>query len=192
MAAVVSVGGDTTVTTQSDRSRAAQKGQGGAVQPTPVETSQEPQEEAPTQETKPSAAAVGGTITLKGIESELQVAVTLEKVVENATPKNDFLKPKEGNRLYAVELILNNTGSAAYSDSPSNGAHLIDAEGQQYRSTFGDVQEGVAFSGSVTMSADDSRKGIIVFEIPKSTKISKFQFALNSGFADHKGEWLTQ
>ncbi|MDP9849663.1 hypothetical protein [Streptosporangium lutulentum] len=54
------------------------------------------------------------------------------------------------------------------------------------------MQEGVSFGGSVTMGAGDSRKGIIVFEVPQAAKISKFQFALNSGFADQKGEWLTQ
>ncbi|GAA2880944.1 hypothetical protein GCM10010517_43740 [Streptosporangium fragile] len=191
MAVVISAGSDTTVTTQPDRPGAAQRDQGGDAQPTLTEDSQETQP-APVQEPEPTAAAVGGTITLKGIKPELQVAVTLEKIVDNATPQNDFLKPRDGNRFYAVELTLANTGQAVYSDSPSNGAFLIDSEGQQYQTTFGDVQEGVVFSGSVTMSAGDKRKGLLIFEVPKSTKISKLQFALNSGFADQKGEWLTQ
>ncbi len=182
VAAVVSVGGDTTVTTRKDRPTAAQSA--------PITET----EKAPTQEPEsgPSTATVGGTITLKGIDSDLQVAVTLEKVVENATPKVDFLKPKDGSRFFAIQLTLKNTGQKAYSDSPSNGALLIDTEGQQYRSTFGDVQEGVSFAGSVTMGSGDSRKGVIVFEVPKTTKIEKLQFALDSGFADHKGEWLTK
>lgn len=192
VAAVVSVSGDTTVTTRKDQPTAAQSAPIAEAEEAPTEEA--PTQEAPTQEPEsgPSAAAVGGTITLKGIESDLQVAVTLEKVVENATPKVDFLKPKDGNRFFAVQLTLKNTGRQAYSDSPSNGALLIDTEGQQYQSTFGDVQEGVSFAGSVTMGSGDSRKGVIVFEVPKTTKIEKLQFALNSGFADHKGEWLTK
>ncbi|WP_440069135.1 DUF4352 domain-containing protein [Streptosporangium sp. OZ121] len=186
VAAVVSVSDDTTVTTRKDRPTAAHSA--------PVAETEAETEKAPTQEpeSKPSTATVGGTITLRGIESDLQVAVTLEKVVENATPKVDFFKPKDGSRFFAVQLTLKNTGQQAYSDSPSNGAMLIDTEGQQYRSTFGDIQEGVSFAGSVTMSSGDSRKGVIVFEVPKTTKIEKLQFALNSGFADHTGEWLTK
>ena len=186
VAAVVSVSDDTTVTTRKDRPTAAQS--------TPAAETEAGTEKAPTQEPEsgPATAAVGGTISLKGIDSDLQVAVTLEKVVENATPKVDFLKPKDGSRFFAIQLTLENTGRKAYSDSPSNGAMLIDTEGQQYRSTFGDVQEGVSFAGSVTMSSGDSRKGVIVFEVPKTTKIEKLQFALDSGFADHKGEWLTK
>ncbi|MDP9842265.1 DUF4352 domain-containing protein [Streptosporangium lutulentum] len=197
VATVVSIGGDTTVTTQEDRPGAVRSAAPESTQPSPVQEAESPAaaentQPSPVQEAKPSAAAVGGAITLQGRDSGLQVAVTLVKVVENAKPKNDYSKPETGNRFFAVQLILNNTGQAAYSDSPTNGAYVIDAEGQQYSSAYGDVQEGVSFHGSVTMGAGDSRKGIIVFEVPQAAKISKFQFALNSGFADQKGEWLTQ
>lgn len=30
---------------------------------------------------------------------------------------------------------------------------------------------------------------MVVFEVPESAKLVKLQFALNSGFADQKGEW---
>ncbi|GAA5077328.1 hypothetical protein HNP84_003698 [Thermocatellispora tengchongensis] len=153
-----------------------------------------PEQEPPASEASEAdePAKLGGTITLAGLESDLQVAVTLERVVETATPANDFLKPSAGNRFYAVELVLHNKGQAPYSDSPLNGAVLIDAEGQQYRATIAEVREGVAFGGSVSMGAGDNRKGVIVFEVPAAAEIAKFQFALNSGFADQKGEWLTR
>lgn len=134
-------------------------------------------------------AQVGGTLSLKGFEN-VQVDVTVTKVELKATPANEFMKPKAGNRFVAVQLQLANKGQATYQDSPSNGALVIDDQGQQYRSTFGEVKEGQAFQGSVTMGPGDSRKGVIVFEVPDGAKLAKFQFALNSGFADQAGEWM--
>ena len=123
----------------------APRSEGGTTSEDGSVTSAETDQPPPAQEAKPSAAAVGGAITLQGSDPGLQVAVTLTKIVENAKPKNDFSKPETGDRFFAVQLILNNTGQVAYSDSPTNGAYLIDAEGQQYSSTYGEVREGVSF-----------------------------------------------
>ncbi|MBO3745600.1 DUF4190 and DUF4352 domain-containing protein [Streptosporangiaceae bacterium NEAU-GS5] len=141
---------------------------------------------APAEKPIPQAAAgVGGTITLHGFEN-LQMDVTVTKVILNATPANDFLTPK--GRYVAVEVELANTGSVAYSDSPSNGAVLIDDEDQQYQATYGEVKQGVQLT-TTSIASGDRRKGVLVFDIPADVRLVKFQFALNSGFADEKGEW---
>lgn len=149
-----------------------------------------PESSAPAEEVqqRPSAAAVGGAITLEGMDAGLKVTVTVTKLANPATPAQDF-KPKAGNKYVAIELTLANVGQAVYSDSPTNGAILIDGDGQQFRSTYADVREGQQFGGSATINAGDTRKGVIVFEVPESAKVATFQFALNSGFADQKGEW---
>ncbi|MFI7454697.1 DUF4352 domain-containing protein [Nonomuraea sp. NPDC049714] len=139
-------------------------------------------------EAQPSTAAVGGALTLAGIDPGLKMTVTLTKVVNPATP-GQYSKPKTGNKLVAIELTLANSGQAVYDDAPTNGATLIDGEGQQFRPTYSDVGEGQAFGGTSTINMGDSRKGVIVFEVPESAQPAKFQFALNSGFADQKGEW---
>lgn len=178
--AVVVVLGDSTkdaVVTEAD-TRASTKKETAQAAPA--------QQEPPVQE----AASVGQAITLQGTDPGLQVQVTLTKLIDPATPANDYSQPKTGNKFVAVELTLTNAGQAAYSDSPTNGAVLIDSEGQQWRTTFADIREGQQFSGSVTMSGTDTRKGVIVYEVPASVKLAKFQFALNSGFARQKGEWL--
>jgi hypothetical protein len=143
--------------------------------------------QAPT-DIQPAAATVGGTLTLEGTDPGLKVDVTVTKVTDPATPANEYLKPKAGNRYVAIELRFNNKGQAVYGDAPSNGAHLIDDQGQQYSNTFGEVREGVVL-GAVTVSPGDSRKGVILYEIPEGVKLAKFQFALDSGFADQTGEW---
>ncbi|MEO3889520.1 hypothetical protein [Nonomuraea sp. B5E05] len=50
--------------------------------------------------------------------------------------------------------------------------------GQQYRSSFHDVREGQSFGGSSTIHVRDTRKGVIVYEVPEGAKPAKFQYAL--------------
>ncbi|GAA2856465.1 DUF4352 domain-containing protein [Nonomuraea rubra] len=138
---------------------------------------------------QPATARVGGTLTVQGMDPGLKVSVTVNRVVNPATPASDFLKPKTGNKLVAVEVTLANAGQAVYTDAPTNGAWLIDGQGQQYRSTLSNVTEGQGFGGTVTVNAGDSRKGVIVFEVPEPAVLATFQFGLNSGIASQKGEW---
>ncbi|MGP4095486.1 DUF4352 domain-containing protein [Nonomuraea sp. KM90] len=156
-------------------------------QPPAEQAQEQPAQEQPEQE-QPSTATVGGAITLEGMDPGLKMQVTVTRVVDPATGEQ-FSKPQTGNRLVAIELTLTNAGEAVYSDSPTNGAMLIDGEGQQYRTSFQTVQEGQSFGGSATINKGDSRKGVIVFEVPDGAKLAKLQFGLNSGFADQKGEW---
>ncbi|MER6948076.1 DUF4352 domain-containing protein [Nonomuraea sp. NPDC000554] len=158
-----------------------------ADQPPATEPAQQQPQEQPKQQS--STASVGGAITLQGRDPGLQVSVTVNQLVNPANPAQDFLKPKTGNKLVAVQVTLANVGQAVYSDAPTNGALLIDGEGQQYRPSLHDVREGQSLDGMVTINMGDSRKGMIVFEVPEGAKSAKLQFALNSGFANQKGEW---
>lgn len=153
----------------------------------PTEQNSPPPEEEAKEE--PSTAAVGSALTLQGMDPELKVTVTVARLVDPATPASDYMKPKSGNKFVAVEVTLENAGQAVYSDAPTNSGILIDGEGQQHRSTFFDVKEGQSFGGMATINAGDKRKGVIVFEVPEGAKLTKFQFGLNSGFAQQKGEW---
>ncbi|GAA3039726.1 hypothetical protein GCM10017559_80090 [Streptosporangium longisporum] len=139
------------------------------------------------QEQAPPVGKVGETLTLKGLQPGVEVAVTLNRVIDNATSNNPYVKPKAGSRYVAVELTLKNVGQQVYTDSPSAGGALIDAEGQQHRPTFAEVTEGVAFSGLVTVNRGDARKGLILFEVPSTAKAVKLQFGVM--FGQQKGEW---
>lgn len=148
--------------------------------------------EQPTEEPsqkEQSAAAVGGSITLEGMDPGLKMKVTVNQVFNPATPAEDFMKPKTGTKFVAVQLTLSNVGQAVYDSAPSNGAYVIDSEGQQYQTTYARVREGQGFDGAATINAGDARKGVIIFAVPESAKLVKFQYGLNSGFANQKGEW---
>lgn len=97
--------------------------------------------------------------------------------------------PNKGNRFVAVQLRLTNVGTLNYDDSPSNGAALIDVEGQQYTSAFFDSAEGAPL-GSPKIAVGAMRLGFITFEVPKSVDLALFQFTLDSGFGPETGEWI--
>lgn len=159
----------------------------------PTEVTSSPDEQpatAPqTQETQGKQAKIGDTITLKGSESELKLAVTVVKFAQSAKSKDEYSGPEPGERFAAVQITLKNVGSIAYDDSPDNGAKLIDDEDQQYDAGLGEVALGPSL-GSVRLAPGSTRKGYMVFSVPKDAKISKFQFTLDSGFASQSGEWL--
>lgn len=135
-------------------------------------------------------AHVGTTINLKngGAEPE-QLAVTLVKVLNNAPPADEFSTPDPGNVYYAVQYRLVNTGTAAYSDSPSNGAVVVDAKGQQFQADIAsDTKAGPSFPGAVTIIPGGNALGWITFEVPAGTVVTASQFALQSGFGS-TGQW---
>ncbi|MBW5484491.1 DUF4352 domain-containing protein [Streptomyces bambusae] len=135
-------------------------------------------------------AAVGDTLTLAGNNDGEKIAVTVKKWVDPATSKEEYVQPKDGNRFVAAQLELVNTGTAPYDDSPSNGAKVADAEGQQFTSTLTmGITAGPEFPGSVTIAPGGKALGYIVFEIPKDSKVNLLHFSLNSGFASQIGQW---
>ncbi|MEV7013008.1 DUF4352 domain-containing protein [Streptosporangium sp. NPDC051022] len=135
-----------------------------------------------------TAAKVGETITVNGLNAGTKIAVTLNRVIGRGTAANQFLTAKPGKRLAAVELTIKNVGTSVYDDSPIMGATIIDAEGQQYRTTLADVTEEIPLGGSVTIAVGDSRKGVIVFEVPETAVLTKLQFG--PALSPQKGEWL--
>ena len=132
---------------------------------------------------------VGAAITLSGNRSGEKMSVTVVKVIVDATG-DDYTSPQAVNRLYAVQFRLRDTGSAAYSDSPSNGAEVVDSTGQSYESAPGGSVGGcVLFPAAVNIAPGASGLGCIVFEVPVKTKITGVQFTLDSGMGPQTGQW---
>ncbi|TYB63871.1 DUF4352 domain-containing protein [Nonomuraea sp. PA05] len=137
----------------------------------------------------PLTSEPGGTVTLKGMEAGSKMAVTLNRAWSEARPTQDSVQPKPGNRLMAVQLTLTNKGRVTYKDAPMNGAVVIDSEGQQYPFSIAYVEQGQQFHWATTIDPGDSRKGLVVFEVPEGARMTTLQFTLNSGYADQHGEW---
>jgi hypothetical protein len=138
----------------------------------------------------PASARIGSEITLAGDGSGEQMAVTVTKVIGRASPGDEFTQAPAGDRLYAVQFRLKDTGSAAYSDAPSNGAAVVDSAGQSYQSALADTASGCApFPGTENIAPGDSGLGCIVFEVPAKARITQVQFTLDSGFGPQTGQW---
>lgn len=135
-------------------------------------------------------AGIGSAITLSGNENGEQVAVTVTKVISSASPGDEFTSAPAGDRLYAVQFRLRDTGSAAYSDAPSNGAVVVDSAGQSYQPSIADTAAGcIAFPALENIASGASGLGCIVFEVPKVVKITQVQFTLDSGMGPQTGQW---
>jgi hypothetical protein len=139
-----------------------------------------------------SAARVGSVITLTGNDAGEKMAVTVTRVTSHARPATDMDAPQSGKRLYAVQFRLDDTGSAAYSDSPSNGAVVVDSTGQSYQSSFESAAGCESFPGTENIAAGDKGLGCVVFEVPITAKITKVQFTLDSGLGPQTGQWAVR
>ena len=140
------------------------------------------------QSEQPAGATIGDTISLHGeLDPELEIAATVLSVLDPAEGAS-LLKAEEGSRYVAVEVRLQNTGTIDYSDAPTNGAVLIDANGHQYDTW---ISSGIqsTLDGLVRMAPGDERVGFVVFQVPKNETPASFQFTLESGFASETGQW---
>lgn len=120
-------------------------------------------------------AKIGDSITLKANDAATRVEVRVVEV------------RRRGNVL-GVELLLTNTGTATYDDSPSNGAKVISRGDREFDPSF--VASGVCeIPGGVKISPGNRRRVCLPFEMAPSVKPKQFQFALDSGFGPQTGEW---
>ncbi|MEU9670387.1 DUF4352 domain-containing protein [Streptomyces bobili] len=138
---------------------------------------------------KKTAAAVGDTLTLKGIEDGEQLDVTLKQWLPTAKGADEFNVPSDGKRWAAGQFELVNTGSKVYADSPQNGAQVADAQGQRFSTYFGEISAGPQMASDLNLPKGEKALGWILFEVPKDSKIVTVQFAMNSGFSDQTGQW---
>lgn len=140
----------------------------------------------------PAQAAVGNTLELTGTGSGAVMAVTVTAVADPARGADFLSSPEAGERLVAVQFRLHNTGTATYSDSPSNGAEVIDEQGQGFNATVAQVTAGPAFPAGVHIAPGDTALGYVAFEVPESSRLARVQFTLDSGFANRTGQWAVQ
>lgn len=82
----------------------------------------------------------GETVPLSGGLPGERLDVTLVRVVDPASAA-----PDDADRLVAVQLRLENTGSAVYKDSPASCAHLLDTAGRRFAGLNASVPAGPAF-----------------------------------------------
>jgi hypothetical protein len=139
---------------------------------------------------KTPTTRIGSAITLSGNDFGEQMTVTVVMVISHAKPGDELTSAPAGDRLYAVQLQLMDTGSVAYSDEPSNGAAVVDSTGQSYPASITDIAAGCqGFSTPENITTGASGLGCVVFDVPKAAKIIEVQFTLDSGTGPQTGQW---
>jgi hypothetical protein len=136
-----------------------------------------------------AAAGVGSSIVLAGERSGEQMTVTVTKVFRHPQPATQSDGARSGDRLFAVQFRLEDTGRAAYSDTPDNGAAVVDSSGQSYQSAISSVAECDSFPATENIAPGASGLGCVVFEVPTAAKIVEVQFTLDSGRRPQTGQW---
>lgn len=135
------------------------------------------------------ALTVGGSTTLAGQNSGERLRATLV-AYKKTIAVGEYDTPQSGMKYVGVTLRLTNVGSVPYSDSPSNGATILTATGQQGKTTIiasGECSGG--FDASVKIAPGESQEGCIPFEVPDGAVSSKFQWTPASGFGEETAEW---
>lgn len=146
---------------------------------------------APGTKTAPTAQ-IGSPITLAGSSSGEQMTVTLARVISNASG-TDYTTARAGDRLYAAQFQLKDTGSSAYSDAPANGAEVVDSAGQSYDAAIADsVQNCTSFPATENIGTGSLGLGCVVFEVPAHARIASVQFTLDSGMGPDTGQWAVK
>ncbi|MDQ1684386.1 MAG: hypothetical protein QOC82_1123 [Frankiaceae bacterium] len=136
-----------------------------------------------------TVAHLGDAITLAGNDHGSKISVAAVRVVDPVRATDGFSSPDPGNRYVAVRFRFTNTGSVAYDDAPSNGAKVVDDQGEQFEADFVDkINAGVLLPAQVKAAPGGLVVGYLVFQVPKKAKVAKVQFSMDSGFGE-TGEW---
>jgi hypothetical protein len=160
----------------------------------PAQTAKNPQSPIPSPTPRIQEVKVGRTVTLSGADDSggadrLRLAVKVKEIVSTATGHGAFQQPRKGERFIAVRFMLKNVGDAAYDDSPTYGANIVDGTGRTYDPTVATVTAGPGFPKVVKLRQGQARSGLIVFAVPKKAKVVSVRYALNAGFAADRAEW---
>lgn len=133
---------------------------------------------------------IGDTLTLHGMKDNEKITVTLRQWRAPAVGADEFNKPSPGKKWVAAQVELKNTGSAEYSDSPTNGMQVADSQGQHFDTWIGaELAAGPTLDSGVKLSKGEKALGWAVFQVPSNSRIVTMQFTMDSGFADQTGEW---
>jgi len=145
---------------------------------------------APVAASPPHLATTGSVLGLAGHRAGEKMTISLVKVFPHPRPATSSDAPLKGDRLYAVQFRLDNTGRVAYRGSPPNSAMLVDSVGHSYQSSLDQVTRCRSFPETEKIAVGRSVLGCIVFQVPAKARIANIWFTVASGIGAQSGHWL--
>lgn len=142
------------------------------------------------QVSRTTTAAFGSAITLGGTLDGEQVTVTAVRVINSATSSDPDFPPLPGERYYAVQFRLDDTGSMTYSPEANFEATVIDSAGKSYTPDLLETVSGCpAFPDTDNISPGSSSTGCVVFDLPTAVVVKKIQYVPDGGYSPQTGQW---
>jgi len=115
--------------------------------------------------------------------------VTVERILQDATPDNSFDAAPSGQHLVGVEIKLQGV-SGTVSDSSDNDVAAIGSNDQTYDTGIGGVAAGTDFNeGQFNLSPGTTLVGWETFDVPNGVTIAKVQWTPSSGMGDQPVTW---
>jgi hypothetical protein len=137
-----------------------------------------------------TTAALGSVITLAGIADGEQVTVTAVRVINSATSSDSLFAPTAGERYYAVQFRLDNTGSVGYAQNADFEATVIDSAGKSFTPDLLDTASGCpGFPATGKISPGSSLTGCVVFDLPTAAAVKDIRYVPDSGQGPQTGQW---
>jgi len=112
------------------------------------------------------------------INDEIKLGDYVVSVIGKEDPykaKNQFMQPKAGNRLVAVEVVYQNNNKDKTLDYNQFDWKIFDSKGYNFESGMTDSKEPQLSSG--TLNPSGKARGWVTFEVPDESKDFKIQFA---------------
>jgi hypothetical protein len=132
---------------------------------------------------------IGSSVILSGENKGEKLEVTLLRFAPHISG-GEYAEPSAGMEYAGITLRIRNVGSAAYSDSPSNGATVLSSTGRPGKTALLTSGEcGESFAARVNIAPGEAQEGCIPFEVPEGTEVAKVQWTPSSGFSEETAEW---
>ncbi len=130
-------------------------------------------------------AKLGEAVEVHGLSDGSALTVTAVALVPITRTHDEWDAHGPLVRYVQVHFKITNTGTVTYRDSPNLGARLIDSEGGMHRLASWSPLTGTGPVTPFTLAPSESTEGLVVFEVPRDTKISRVRVSMDEA-ADFK------
>ena len=113
------------------------------------------------------------------------------RVINSATtvPSESSVGPSDGQRLYAVEFTLDNTGTIAYDENAGVQATVTDTSGKSYTDALVDAIGCKEFGAPHDIAPGASQTACVTFDVPATATIKEIAYIPDGGQDTQTGEW---
>ena len=125
---------------------------------------------------------IGTTVAAPGLGHRPPLEVTAGEPVSTRS-KLHGVHVSEGHQLVAVPVSVRNIGDETWSSHADVQAEMTDTHGATYSNdpAYTRVRGGTALPTTMKLPASGRASGLVVFEVPRGTQLSKFRLKVGPG-----------